>query len=271
MDDKQLTNGLRGLALAEPPLGFDPDEVATTAAKKIRTRRATIGAGLATLVVLGAAVTFLGPGESQAPSPVAVPSGPPPVNGLPPATDPQMLRNIEHLREVLPKLLPGATDITVPDLEPGQRPGMMTAVVEFHDDAGPASFNVTITSAKARSGMKSATDICDPDDPQRGPGGEPLRCEIIPQPGGGKVLLAESGHQGRNPDRVAAVTSFYAFGYRADGGYVGINNESYISQALAERYDFKDDEGFYRSIRPRFPLNEQQLMALVTDPAFALK
>jgi hypothetical protein len=251
VDDKQLTNGLRGLALAEPPLGFDPDEVATTAAKKIRTRRATIGAGLATLVVLGSAVAFLGPGESQAPSPVAVPSGPPPVNGLPPATDPQMLRNLEHLREILPELLPGVTDITVPDLEPGQHAGMMTAVVEFRDDAGPASFNVTITSPKGRAGMKKASDICKP--------GKSPRCEIVAQPNGDKVLFNEYD------------SHLDADNYRADGGYVGILNSSFVSGMQAERYDFKDEEGFYKTERERLPLNEQQLRQLVTDPEFSLK
>jgi len=251
VDDKQLTNGLRGLALAEPPLGFDPDEVATTAAKKIRNRRATIGVGLATLAVLGSAVTFLGPGDTQAPTQVAVPTGPPPGNGRPPATDPQLLRNMEHLREVLPKLLPGATDITVPDLEPGQHTGMMTAVVQFHDDAGPASFNVTITSPKGRANMKKASDICEP--------GKSPRCEIVSQPNGDKVLFSEYD-SGADADN-----------YRADGGYIGILNSSFVSGMLAERYDFKDEDGFYKMDRGRLPLNDQQLTQLVTDPAFTLK
>jgi hypothetical protein len=251
VDDKQLVNGLRGLALAEPQLGFDPDEVATTAAKKIRNRWATIGVGLATLAVLGSAVTFLGPGDTQAPTQVAIPSAPPPVNGLPPATDPQLLRNLEHLREVLPKLLPDATDIAVPDLEPGQHPGTMTAVVEFRDSAGPASFNVTITSAKGRANMKKATDICKP--------GKSPRCEIVPQANGDKVLFSEydSGADASN--------------YRADGGYIGILNSSFVSGLLAERYDFKDEEGFYKMDRGRLPLNEDQLTQLVTDPAFSLE
>ena len=42
MDDKQIMNELRGLALAEPLLGFDPDDVATKAAKGVRNRRATL-------------------------------------------------------------------------------------------------------------------------------------------------------------------------------------------------------------------------------------
>jgi hypothetical protein len=253
VDDEQLTNGLRGLALAEPPLGFDPDEVATTAARKIRNRRATIGVGLVTLAVLGSAVTFLGPGDTQAPTQVAVPSGPPPVKGLPPepATDPELLRNMEHLREVLPKLLPGATDITVPDLEPHQQAGMMTANVQFHDDAGPASFNVTITSPKARGHMKKAGDICKP---RKSP-----RCEVVTQPNGDKVLFYDY-------DSGADVSS-----YRADGGYIGVLNSRGVSSLQAERYDFKDEEGFYKTERGRLPLNEQQLMQLVTDPAFSIK
>jgi hypothetical protein len=251
VDDKQLTNGLRGLALAEPPLGFDPDEVATTAAKRIRNRRATIGAGLVTLAVLGSAVTFLGPGDTQAPTHVAVPTGPPPASGLPPATDPQLLRNMEHLREVLPALLPGATDITVPDLEPGQHPGMMTAVVQFRDDAGPASFNVTITSPKGRAGMKKPGDLCEP--------GSSPRCEIVSQSNGDKVLFNEYD------------SSADASNYRADGGYIGVLNSSFVSGMLAEHFDFKDDEGFYKTNRGRPPLNEQQLTQLVTDPAFSLE
>lgn len=65
MDDKQIMNELRGLALAEPLLGFDPDDVATKAAKGVRNRRATLTAGVGTLAVIGAAVTavaFAGPG-----------------------------------------------------------------------------------------------------------------------------------------------------------------------------------------------------------------
>ena len=47
MDDKQIMNEHRGPAPAEPLLGFDPDDVATKAAKGVRNRRATLTAGWA--------------------------------------------------------------------------------------------------------------------------------------------------------------------------------------------------------------------------------
>jgi hypothetical protein len=44
MDENEIKDGLRGLALMEPTLGFDPDDVATRAAKRQKNRRTTLTA-----------------------------------------------------------------------------------------------------------------------------------------------------------------------------------------------------------------------------------
>jgi hypothetical protein len=259
MDDQQIVYGLRGLALAEPPLGFDPDVVADTAAKRVRGRRTALAAGAVTVVVIGAVVAFVAP--AKAPGQVATP--PSTSKPAPSRSD----ANRQHLRDVLPALLPGATDIEVGPFEEKGRPAeLATAVVTFHDSSGPATFNVTIASPAGRDHLKSADDLCDSKHPDRGPGGMPLRCEKRAQPDGSSVLLMERAIEGNQ----AMVTGLDATHYLPGGGQVGILNEKSLPGDLAQRYNFRKPDGDIRLYRGEQPLTERQLLELVTDPALTL-
>jgi hypothetical protein len=279
MDDKQLINGLHGLALAEPPLGFDPDEVATTADKKVRNRRATIGVGLATLAVLGSAVTLLGPGAGPSTVEVAAgPSGAPPSKegkALPPI-DPKVTAILRHLRDVVPAIVPEAKDITIPDFLEPSSPGVVTATVEFRDQVGPATFNLTVTSAEGSTGMKSLDKVCgDGTNPVTVKGtGRPLRCEKIAQPDGSTLLVQEVGEQSKaqmGTNEVERVAGIHATHYRADGSTVNAGTDGFVPVYLADRFGYKNPDGTSKTSRPSAPLTEQQLITLVTDPAFTLK
>jgi hypothetical protein len=272
MNETEIIDGLRGVALAEPLLGFDPDDVATRAARRLRARRAMLGSGLAVAAAAGVAVTVAastsGPAQTG-----ASPSGGHPSSAAPPAKHPdlteKMLRLQAHLQQTLPAMVPGAKDIEVGPFEqgyPNEDDGwdLVTSEVTFRDDAGPATFNLTVTGTTAGRKLMSPIDrVCT--DPALRPDGKPLRCEKKPQQDGSTVLLREDGSGYPGSRVVTTISGLDAFLYRTDGTTVNVLNNELVPGVLAARY------GIEPGLRSRFPLTEQQVVALVTDPAFSLR
>jgi hypothetical protein len=283
MDENELVNRLRGLALAEPDLGFDPDEVATRAARRLRQRRAMIGAVVSVIALAAAAVAAsatdlsgAGPADidppisSKFPSPQPDPTDPHDLSGV-------AARNREHLRQVIGTVLPAAQQFSVGDFKQYERYdarlwASLVSQVEFTDDAGPAAFYLAV----AGPGIYGTADtVCTPD---LGPDGKPavkatlpdgrqLRCDKVPQPGGGTLVLAESGEPGAAEHTLSRVNGLSALLLRPDGSAVYLSNGDKVSNDVAERFGQTNPGG----TRSRFPLTEQQLIMLVTDPAFTLR
>ncbi|OXM53432.1 hypothetical protein [Amycolatopsis alba] len=260
----ELENRLRGIKLAEPPLGFDPDEVAGAAAKKARNRRAVVSTGVATLAVIAAAMVFVAPGEGPAPVSPAAPA----TSVLPPQIRPdentprmdltaQKTRNLEHLKKVVTALLPGATELTVGEFQqdyPDQW-DLMTASVRYRDTSKKErGFNVTLSGVVSTKNGYSHRTAC-PEVKVTLPDGKPLRCEVLPQPGGARVLIEEKGLAG--PDlkgtTVESVVGRDAIAFQADGTAVAVT-----------------DIGALR-VRGTPSLTDQQLLALVLDPELTLR
>lgn len=177
----------------------------------------------------------------------------------------QMDGNVEHLRAVLPKVMPEAHDFTVTyDKESyGDDVPFFTAVVTFTDDDGVGTFNLSIGAAPGV--MTSLAKVCGSEDRSRGehPDGTPLRCDKIRRPGGDTLVLQEEGTSENLDGVVQEVTALHATDYRGGGHTVGIFNDRLVAAVLAP-----DHEPTWRA---SLPLDEKQLTALVTDEAFALR
>jgi hypothetical protein len=287
MDEHEIIEGLRGIALAEPPLGFAPDDVADKAARRQRDRRVALGSGVAVTAVAVAAVALTAgptPGPAGPGGPAASSSAPPvtsatvlPVHDL---TE-QSIRNRQHLRDVLGGVVPDAEQVKVGDFDQNYPDsadswGSITAEVMFRDDAGPAAFNLTVAAASAAGDFEPLSKRCDPHpvdehgkpvEVLKLPNGKPLRCTKIPQSDGSTVVVEETGSvvPGKNGDlRLARVNGLNAMHYRTDGSTVNIVNDDLVSGTMADEY------GGEIGTRTRLPLTQQQLVTLVTDPAFTL-
>lgn len=293
MDDKDISDGLKALAFTEPPLGFDPDDVATKAAKRVRNRRASLSVGVASIAVIGAVGVLSPRGTPQefvtgaAPSSSAPSSPASKGRAAQPKVDltRQIARNTQHLREVLGTVLPGATDVQVSQFVEAYDTDVMAATVVFRDSAGPATFNLTMAGplVNAAGQWTRLADECIPAvDPQGKPlqrpvrpDGRPLRCDKIPQSDGSTVVVAESGSVDLkapdNPRVVERISLLNAAHYRTDGTVVGIFNHMMVAPGLAEQFGFRNPDGSPKLSRSEFPLTENQMIALVTDPAFNLK
>ncbi|QKV76861.1 hypothetical protein [Amycolatopsis sp. Hca4] len=140
MDEQMLAREFTAAVRAEPPLGFDPDEVVTRVARR-RHRRRTILLACAGVVIAAAAavaipVTRPVPGvpvQPAAPPRPSPPAGerwwPPGTGELPQPTDarigaraPQIA---EHLEAVLPEMLPPGEPIRRDSLTTGHFGGIM--------------------------------------------------------------------------------------------------------------------------------------------------
>ncbi|UMP00650.1 hypothetical protein [Amycolatopsis sp. EV170708-02-1] len=259
----ELENRLRGITLAEPPLGFDPDEVAATAAKKARNRRGVVATGIATLAVIAAAVVFVAPWGGTAPvSPAATTSALPPQirpDGNTPRMDltPQKVRNLEHLKKAVTALLPGATELTFGGFEQSYPDewDLMTASVRYRDASKTErGFNVTLTGVVSTRNGYSDRAAC-PEVKVTLPDGKPLRCEVLPRPGGARVVINEKGDPGANlkGTTVESVSGRDAIAFLADGTAVTVTDLGALNG------------------RGGPSLTDQQLLALVLDPELTLR
>jgi hypothetical protein len=258
MDEKELIDGLRGLTLAEPRLGFDPDRLADRSARKQRTFRQLLATAAGTLVVVGMAVgtlLYVNAGQSL---PVIPGGGDATTTRTRPQTTtanpnkPDMTKQVArirtHLQQVLPALLPGARDLRIEPVEQAYDRDYVMAVVRYRDTDGAAGFNISVLGPVVTAeNVNQFKEKCDCDPP-------------ITQPDGSKVYV-EKDTPNMSP---GAMASRHATHYRNDGTMVSIYHDTALSISDAARKGGM-------STRTTFPLTEEQLIALVTDPALNVK
>ncbi|MEU0796650.1 hypothetical protein ABZ342_41865 [Amycolatopsis sp. NPDC005961] len=261
-----LETRLREVVLAEPPLGFDPDDVATKAAKRLRNRRATVATVAVTLGIAGAAVVALRPSPPP-PTPPAATYLPPVIVVKPPQQPqtPLELRNLAHLEEVLPAVIPGARKIVIDSFYSmgGElHADEMSTSISFVDHEGKGhSFTLAILGklTVARNTLP-VSQACPP--------GGRMRCDRIPRPDGSTVVISEvseGGLPGAPPSTTVAGRA--AAHYRVDGTSVDVSDLGRVAPMTAAelglpapRIDAPAGDGLV--------LDDRQLIALVTDPGF---
>jgi hypothetical protein len=247
-----LESRLREVVLAEPPLGFDPDDVATKAAKRLRNRRATVATVVVTLGIVGAAVVALRP-PPPPPVPPAATYLPPSIVVKPPQQPqtPQEQRVLAHLKEVLPGVIPGARKIVIGSffsLGGDLHPDEFGTTVSFVDHEGKGhSFNLGVAGKLTVSrNMLPVSQACSP--PRKG------RCDKVPRPDGSTVVLS----------------GYSAVHYRADGTAADVTDVGKVYPDDAPELGLPAGPG-----GPPFgdgpTFDDRQLIALVTDPGFAAR
>ncbi|KDN21303.1 hypothetical protein [Amycolatopsis rifamycinica] len=232
-----LETRLREVDLPEPPLGFDPDEVADRAARHTRRRRAGITGTLAVFSAAAAAAVFA-PGTSPVP-PAAPPSSPSPPS---PA---EQARIRQALADAVIGVFPGVRGLTV-GVSPADAigPGRMAVTATFADAAGrPGNFQLTVYGRGTPDDHVPVARSC----PEPDTGG--LRCDRIPQPGGAVLLVSEVGYV--STGGFTKLRGFDSVLRRADGSAVTLT-------------DAADDAA------DSVQLSEEQLTKVITDPAFVL-
>ncbi|MDT7797693.1 MAG: hypothetical protein QOI78_1126, partial [Actinomycetota bacterium] len=118
---------LREVDLAEPPLGFDPDELADRAAKQARRRTAGITGTLAVGAIVAAVAVFAP--LTAAPAPPAAPPAPPSLA--------EQARVRQALADAVARLFPGLRGLTVgASTADTVGPDRMSATATFADAAG---------------------------------------------------------------------------------------------------------------------------------------
>ncbi|MEU3771015.1 hypothetical protein AB0E55_38630 [Amycolatopsis keratiniphila] len=254
----ELEDRLRGITLAEPPLGFDPDEVAGKAAKKARNRRGVVATGIATLAVIAAAVVFVAPGnEPEQVAPAAAPS----------SREEQKARDLQHLKDVLPGILVGATDISVRDFIQVNDSDLMTSEVRYIDAAGVKRLlNLTISGPVTTKDGYRREGRCDLGNrgDAIGPDRKPMRCEELVTPAGIPVVISETTP--KNPDQVGEpVVLGQGFSTGKVSGRSAIAWHSWGGSVNAI------DLGAWDSPDAGPALTDGQLIELVTDPVFLFR
>lgn len=230
-----LETRLREVEVPEPPLGFDPDEVADHAARHVRRRRAAITGTLVVASAVAAAVSF----APDAP-PVSPASSPPPV---PPPAEQARIR--QALADAVTSLLPGLRHLSVgTSSADAVSPARMSVTAEFVDATGrPGSFQLTVYGRQAPDDPVPVVRSC------AEPASIALRCDRIQEPGGAVLLVFESGLV-----TVRGLTKLRGFDgalHRADGAMVTLT-------------DAADDAA------DSVQLTREQLTRVITDPAFVL-
>ncbi|HET6708410.1 hypothetical protein [Amycolatopsis sp.] len=220
-----LETRLREVEVAEPPLGFDPDEVADRAARHVRQRRVGTSVALAVAAVVAATVVFA-PAAPQV-SPAAPPS---------PA---EQSRIRLALGDAVTRALPGVRDLILGrSTADGIGPGRMSVTAEFVDVSGrPGAFQLAVRGPRVAHEVVPADRLCTS-------AGSESRCVRLPLPGGGLLVLSELVYQGEDGHPVR--TSVTGFLYRPDGSTV------IMTGGLG------------------YQLTEDQLIRVITDPAFTL-
>lgn len=240
-----LETRLREVSFAEPPLGFDPDDVVTKAAKRQRTRRATVATVAVTLGIAGAAVVALRPSPPP-PAPPATTYLPPEIVVKPPQQPqtPLERRNLAHLKDVLPGVIPGARKIVIDSFYSmgGElHADEMSTSISFVDHEGKGhAFNLGLMGRLTVSrNMLPVAQACSL------PGSG--RCDKYPRPDGSTAVVFGSS----------------AVHYRADGTAVDITDLGRVSPIAAAELGLPVD------LNPSGrTFDDRQLIALVTDPGF---
>ncbi|KFZ80476.1 hypothetical protein ED92_24270 [Amycolatopsis sp. MJM2582] len=248
----ELENRLRGITLAEPPLGFDPDEVAGKAAKKARNRRGIVATSVATLAVIAAAVVFVAPGGGPAPLAPAASSQAAPKDPL------------QHLKDVMPKVLTGAKDIQVRDFVGFG--DLKTSEVRYTDAEGrQRGVNLTIAGPVSTKDGYPRENRCDPAKRADAIGSDrkPTRCVELPQPDGNFVVISETAPKSAESDGDVILGQGFTTGRVVTRGAIAFPPGGGGSVNIADLGTLDDGD------RGAPSLTDQQLLALVLDPAFA--
>ncbi|UUV30173.1 hypothetical protein NQK81_36255 [Amycolatopsis roodepoortensis] len=237
----ELENRLRGITLAEPPLGFDPDEVAGKAAKKARNRRAMAATGATTLAVIAAAVVFVAPRGGPTPAVPPVPVAPSPSGAPSPSPSPspapangdltaRKARISGHLATALPGVLTGAKDVRIRSVHQLGTWDALVFMIGYRDASGAdRSLLLTVLGVEAAKRGFSLEDSCEPGRRPRGgfdadlggvTSGEPVDCVKLLQPDRSTVVVTGTvpslppGDVEPGRDAIA---------YRADGTVVAVS------------------------------------------------
>ncbi|RCW47103.1 hypothetical protein DFQ14_101447 [Halopolyspora algeriensis] len=283
MDERTLREGMRDAVGGEPPLGFDPDQVVDKAGREQRKRRAMVGTGLATLVVLAGVATIpgaLGAYDQRSVTPAApvVETSPSkdedlPLPGMDPAEPekesgaeinypekklgPHEKSLAQHAGKAVAEVAPNMDDVHVvhssipvrgkPETDKTRR---LEITVGFTDEVGPTSTMVSIHAPGTVS--ESPSRICAPDS-----GDELTRrqCRVISQEDG-STLVSSLAAPDEGP-RGALVRTVRHF--RTNGAVV-----------QASAYTFNPQQLDPSKLRRETALTDEQLTELVTDPAFTL-
>ncbi|QKV75490.1 hypothetical protein [Amycolatopsis sp. Hca4] len=227
-----LETRLREVAVPEPPLGFDTDEVADRAARHVRQRHVGI-AGTFALAAAVAAVVVFAPG----PVPAAGPPSPPSLA--------EQARIRQALAAAVTGLYPGVRNLTV-GTSPADAigPARMAVTATFADASGqPGSFQLTVYGRRSPGDHVPVARSCS----ELNPAG--LRCDRIPQPAGAVLLVSEAAYV--SEESFVKLRGLNGVLRRADGSAVTI-------------LDAADDAA------DSVQLTEEQLVKVITDPAFTL-
>jgi hypothetical protein len=199
-----LETRLRGVDLAEPPLGFDPDVVADRAARHARKR----GVGIAVIVVVAASVAaaaLFGPGP--APAQPAAPL-------LPPSPAEQARIN-QAFNDALVRVVPGRQSLTVgQSYSDALTPDRMSTSAQLVDAAGQRGFlQLTVRGARTAQQVVPPDQACS--EPLR-----PLHCTRLSLPGGLVLRISWLGSE-TSPGVIVQWVD-QGFLYRPDGSTVTI-------------------------------------------------
>jgi hypothetical protein len=266
MSEEDVRGGMRDAVAEEPPLDFDPDALVATARQQVRRRRALMGVGVATVAVAVAAVALpvaLGRLSSQvdagqAPTSTTTATTTPsriqwPAKDVTPAqwpTDKLRARGRDmaaHLREIMPTVLPNASDIEVTEFG-GE------ATDEYYDGQTSVNGTVNFTVDGVRYSVLvqvwapgGANDLVDTVCAEGS-------CRKIGEQDGGVLMAVDEDLGGFVAG--GKITSVYLL--RHDGGAV---------EAAAYNYELA---GGPKVTTATIPVSAEQLRRLATDPELGL-
>lgn len=258
MSEHDVREGLHGAVSDEPPLSVDPDALMATAQRQVKRRRTLLSAGVATVVVVAAAVAV----------PIALGRGTPPVTvGEQPSVSSEPgyatwpPRDIEpvtytadelrqratemrtHLTKRLGDVLPDASEIDVGPFG-GEAEG---AIVDGQDYLNAFA---TFTVDGTRYGI--GVNVFAPGASTEGPGQVcATYCELVGERDGGEVV-ARSEDLGEGQIR-----SIYHF--RVTG-----------TQVFVAGYNYDPTSMTAPVYAPAIPVSDDQLTELAIDPALGL-
>ncbi|GAB3287702.1 hypothetical protein [Parasphingorhabdus pacifica] len=266
MDEQHLREGMRTAVGEEPPLGFDPDELATKAGHARRKRVTALGAGLSTLVVLGLVAVLPAVGGSEfeevaAASPVVDRSWPMPE--WPPSgvekvrlSDEELWPRAERIRRHLAEIFPGyAPDARNIDVDVTGGVGRLVKAVDktalhfrlaFADEVGPTEVNLQVYAPG--SFPHSPREVCTT--------GEHARCTVRPQEDGSVFVESESTTRYEGRPVLQTVHQF-----RPDGT---------VRFVTAYSYDLAAPDAESGQVRDYPTLSIAQLTKLASDPLLTL-
>jgi len=269
MSEEDVRGGLRDAVAEEPPLDFDPDALVAAARQQVRRRRALMAAGAATVAVAVAAVALpvaLGRQSTQVeagqaptttigsttttPTPSRIQW---PTKDFQPAqwpTDKLRTRGVDmaaHLREVLPAVLPNASEIEVTEFG-GEATGQyyegqtnVNGTVNFTVDGVRYSI---VVQAWVPGGANDLVDTACSEG----------SCQKIGEQDGGVLMAVDQDLGGFVAD--GKISSVYHL--RHDGGAV---------EVAAYNYELA---GGPKVTTATIPVSVEQLRSLATDPELGL-